>query len=89
MAVGARPRDIMWQFLLEAVLLCLCGGVIGIGLGRLASIFVSSKMGWPTATSVEAMVLSVSVAAAIGIVFGWYPAWKASKLDPIDALHHE
>lgn len=89
MAVGARPVDIMMQFLLEAILLCLAGGIIGIALGRGASIFVSSKMGWPTATSVEAMMLSVSVAAGIGIVFGWYPAWKASKLDPIDALHHE
>jgi len=89
MAVGARPRDIMWQFLLEAVLLCLCGGLIGIACGRFASMFVSSKMGWPTATSAGAMVLSVSVAAAIGIIFGWYPAWKASKLDPIEALHHE
>ncbi len=89
MAVGARPRDIMWQFLLEAVLLCLCGGLIGIACGRIASMFVSSKMGWPTATSAGAMVLSVSVAAAIGIIFGWYPAWKASKLDPIEALHHE
>ena len=89
MAVGARPVDIMMQFLLEAILLCLAGGIIGIALGRGASIFVSAKMGWPTATSVEAMMLSVSVAAGIGIVFGWYPAWKASKLDPIDALHHE
>ena len=63
--------------------------IIGICVGRAASIFVSEKMGWPVATSVEAMILSVSVAAAIGIIFGWYPAWKASKLDPIDALHHE
>ncbi len=89
MAVGARPRDIMWQFLLEAVLLCLVGGLIGIAAGRIASMVVSSKMGWPVAVSPEAMLLSVSVAAAIGIVFGWYPAYKASKLDPIDALHHE
>ena len=89
MAVGARPRDIMWQFLLEAILLCLVGGIIGIGIGRCASMLVSAKMGWPVAVSPEAMVLSVSVAAAIGIIFGWYPAYKASKLDPIDALHHE
>lgn len=89
MAVGARPMDIMLQFLLESILLCTIGGIIGIGVGRAASIFVSEKMGWPTASSVEAMILSVSVAAGIGIIFGWYPAWKASKLDPIDALHHE
>ena len=89
MAVGARPRDIMFQFLTEAVLLCLTGGVLGIGLGRLASIIVASQSGWPVASSPSAMALSVAVAGTIGIIFGWYPAWKASKLDPIDALHHE
>ncbi len=89
MAVGARPRDIMWQFLVEAVLLCLMGGILGIILGRAASTYVSHLNGWPIATSPGAMLLSVTVAALIGIVFGWYPAWKASKLDPIDALHHE
>ncbi len=89
MAVGARPRDIMWQFLVEAVLLCLMGGILGIILGRGASTYVSHLNGWPIASSPGAMLLSVTVAALIGIVFGWYPAWKASKLDPIDALHHE
>ena len=89
MAVGARPRDIMWQFLLEAVLLCTIGGIIGIAVGRIASSIVSQQMGWPVATSVSAMALSVTVAAVIGIVFGWYPAWKGSRLDPIDALRHE
>ncbi len=89
MAVGARPRDIMWQFLLEAVLLCTIGGIIGIIAGRIASGIVSAQMGWPVSSSVSAMVLSVSVAAVIGIVFGWYPAWKGSRLDPIEALRHE
>ena len=89
MAVGARPRDIMQQFLLEAVLLCLVGGLIGILIGRVASQLVSSHFGWPIAVSPEAMVLSVTVAAVIGIIFGWYPAYKASRLDPIEALHHE
>jgi ABC-type antimicrobial peptide transport system permease subunit len=89
MAVGARPRDIMWQFLLEAVLLCTIGGIIGIAVGRVASYLVSMQMGWPVSVSVPAMVLSVTVAAVIGIVFGWYPAWKGSRLDPIDALRHE
>lgn len=89
MAVGARPCDIMWQFLLEAVLLCSIGGLIGIIVGRVASSIVSQQMGWPVATSVSAMALSVTVAAVIGIVFGWYPAWKGSRLDPIDALRHE
>ena len=89
MAVGARPRDIMQQFLLEAVLLCLVGGLIGIIMGRIASQAVSNHFGWPIAVSPGAMALSVTVAAIIGIVFGWYPAYKASRLDPIDALHHE
>lgn len=89
MAVGARPRDIMQQFLLESVLLCLVGGILGIILGHGASSIISAQAGWPIATSYAAMALAVSVAAFIGIVFGWYPAYKASKLDPIDALHHE
>lgn len=89
MAVGARPRDIMAQFLLESVLLCLVGGLLGIAMGHGASSVVSGLAGWPIATSPAAWVLAVSVAAVIGIVFGWYPAYKASRLDPIDALHHE
>ena len=89
MAVGARPRDIMYQFLLESVLLCLIGGLIGLAVGHGASQFVSSQNGWPVETSPAAMGLAVTVAAAIGIVFGWYPAWKASRMDPIDALRHE
>jgi ABC-type antimicrobial peptide transport system permease subunit len=89
MAVGARPRDIMWQFLLEAVLLCTIGGFIGIAVGRIASYLVSMQRGWPVSVSVPAMVLSVTVAAVIDIVFGWYPTWKGARLDPIDALRHE
>lgn len=89
MAVGARPRDIMYQFLLESVLLCLIGGLIGLAVGHGASQFVSSQNGWPVETSPAAMGLAVTVAAVIGIVFGWYPAWKASRMDPIDALRHE
>jgi ABC-type antimicrobial peptide transport system permease subunit len=89
MAVGARPRDIMRQFLLEAILLCLIGGAIGIVCGRGVSLIVSHVLKWPTASAPEAMVLAVGVSAAIGCIFGWYPAWKASKMDPIDALRHE
>ena len=89
MAVGARPRDIMFQFLLEAVMLCVIGGFIGIAIGRAASQVVSANLGWPVISSPAAMVVAVSISGAIGMVFGWYPAYKASKLDPIDALHHE
>ncbi len=89
MAVGARPRDIMSQFLLEAVMLCLVGGIIGILVGRLASTLVSMNKGWMLERSTEAIILSVSTAVIIGLVFGWYPAYKASRMDPIDALRHE
>lgn len=89
MAVGAKPGDIMYQFLLEAILLCLAGGAIGILVGRGVSLIVSEVLKWPVATAPEAMFLAVGVSASIGCVFGWYPAWKASRMDPIDALRHE
>lgn len=89
MAVGARPKDIMRQFLLESTMLCLFGGIFGILMGRGLSYGVTYFLKWPTASSPEAMVLAFAVAAAIGIIFGWYPSWKASNLDPIDALRHE
>jgi ABC-type antimicrobial peptide transport system permease subunit len=89
MAVGARPRDILWQFLVEAALLCLLGGIVGIILGRVTSMVVSAVKGWPTAVSPGAIVCAVGVSAAVGLVFGFYPAWKASRLDPIEALRYE
>jgi ABC-type antimicrobial peptide transport system permease subunit len=89
MAVGARARDILRQFLVEAVVLCLAGGAIGILLGRGASWLVTKLLGWPTAVSLPAIVVAVVVSAAVGIIFGYYPAWKASRLDPIEALHYE
>ncbi|HUJ80064.1 MAG TPA: FtsX-like permease family protein, partial [Nitrospiria bacterium] len=89
MAVGAEPDDILRQFLAEAIVLCLLGGSMGILLGRTASYVVTSVLHWPTAPSVGAIVASVVVSAVVGIVFGFYPAWKASRLDPIDALRYE
>jgi ABC-type antimicrobial peptide transport system permease subunit len=89
MAVGARAAHILSQFLIEAIILCLAGGLIGVLLGRLSSMGVRWKLGWPTAISYPAILASVFVAATIGIVFGFYPAWKASRLDPIDALRYE
>ena len=89
MAVGARGAHILWQFLVEAIVLCLAGGVMGIAMGRGASLIVRSALKWPTAVSVPAIVASVLVSATVGIIFGFYPAWKASRLDPIEALRYE
>jgi ABC-type antimicrobial peptide transport system permease subunit len=89
MAVGAQPRDILRQFLVEAVVLCLLGGGIGISLGRGVSILVRMLLGWPTALSVGAIIAAVLVSASVGVLFGYYPAWKASRLDPIEALRYE
>jgi ABC-type antimicrobial peptide transport system permease subunit len=89
MAVGARARDILRQFLVEAVLLCLLGGAIGILLGRGGSWLVSHLLHWPTEISLPAIIASVAVSVAVGLIFGYYPAWKASRLDPIEALRYE
>lgn len=89
MAVGARSRDILRQFLVEAIILCLSGGAIGIFLGRGCSYLVGKILHWPTAISIGAIVAAVVVSASVGIIFGFYPAWKASRLDPIEALRYE
>ena len=89
MAVGARKRDILRQFLVESVLLCLIGGAVGILLGTGSSSLVTYFLGWPTESSPVAVVAAVIVSATVGIVFGYYPAWKASRLDPIEALRYE
>jgi ABC-type antimicrobial peptide transport system permease subunit len=89
MAVGAEPGDILRQFLAEAVVLCLIGGAMGIVIGRGSSFLVRVVLNWPTAISIGAIVAAVLVSATVGIVFGYYPAWKASRLDPIEALRYE
>lgn len=89
MAIGGREIDIMFQFLLEAVIISLVGGIIGIILGVLASAGVSTIMNWPTSVSSMSIVLSFLVCVATGVFFGWYPARKASYLDPIEALRYE
>jgi putative ABC transport system permease protein len=96
MAVGARPRDILRQFLIEAVLLSCIGGVIGFALGVAASTgltmlinALSSGTDWPVVISVPAGVVAFLFAAAVGIFFGYYPARRASRLDPIESLRYE
>ena len=89
MAVGARSYHILRQFLVEAVVLCLLGGAIGIIVGRGASFLVRTLINWPTEISMPAIIAAVAVSASVGIVFGFYPAWKASRLDPIEALRYE
>jgi ABC-type antimicrobial peptide transport system permease subunit len=89
MAVGARARDILRQFLVEAVVLCMVGGGVGILLGHGGSRLVELLLRWPVATSPGAIAAAVLVSAGVGIIFGFYPAWKASRLDPIDALRYE
>jgi putative ABC transport system permease protein len=89
LAVGARGRDILLQFLIEAVTLSLLGGLIGVLLGIMAARLVSAKVGWITLVSPESMVLAFLFSAAIGIFFGFYPARKAAQLDPIEALRYE
>jgi ABC-type antimicrobial peptide transport system permease subunit len=89
MAVGARGRDILRQFLVEAIVLCLAGGAMGIVLGHGGSLLVQYLLKWPVETSPSAITLAVFVSAGVGIIFGFYPAWKASRLDPIEALRYE
>jgi ABC-type antimicrobial peptide transport system permease subunit len=89
MAVGARPHDVLRQFLTEAVLLCLLGGIAGIAVGRGVSLAITAWLHWPTIPSLSAVLTAVAVAFAVGLASGYYPAWRASRLDPIEALRHE
>jgi putative ABC transport system permease protein len=88
-AVGARSRDVLVQFLVEAVVLSMAGGVAGIGIGFLASAGIEQLLEWPTRVSPGAIGLAFAIAVAVGVFFGYYPARKASQLDPIDALRYE
>jgi putative ABC transport system permease protein len=88
-AVGARRRDIRHQFLIEAVMLCLLGGLTGIALGVAAAVAIAELVGWPIFISPLAAVVAFGFAGAVGVFFGFYPAHKASRLDPIEALRFE
>ena len=88
-ALGARRRDILLQFLIESMVLCLAGGVVGLGVGVAASKLMERFAGWNMAVAPEAILLSVAFSAAVGIFFGLWPARRAAKLPPIEALRFE
>jgi len=89
MAIGAKGFDILMQFLFEAVLISLTGGFMGILMGGLVSYMVRFFADWPVSVTVSSIIISFSVCFATGVFFGWYPARKAAKLDPIEALRYE
>jgi len=89
MAIGGKAKDILRQFLLEAMLLSILGGIIGVGMGILASNLVENIMSWPVLITSNSIILSFLFCTFIGVFFGWYPACKASALNPIEALRHE
>jgi putative ABC transport system permease protein len=89
MAIGGKGKDILRQFLLEASLLSILGGIIGVGVGVMASNIVENALGWPILITSNSIILSFLFCTFIGVFFGWYPARKASALNPIEALRHE
>jgi putative ABC transport system permease protein len=89
MAVGARRRDILLQFLVESVTVSLFGGLVGIALGYLLAVLIARVGGWATIVPFYAVVLSVGVSVVVGLVFGVGPARRAARLDPVEALRHE
>jgi putative ABC transport system permease protein len=89
MSIGARRKDILQQFLLESIMLSVLGGIVGLGLGLVASSLISRFAGWPVLVSPASMALAFLFAAAVGMFFGYYPAYKASRLSPIEALRYE
>jgi putative ABC transport system permease protein len=88
MAVGARQRDVLRQFLFEATGLSVIGGAVGVGLGIGAAYGISNAAGWPLLIEPQSVVLAVAFSGLVGLFFGWYPAMRASRLDPIQALRH-
>jgi putative ABC transport system permease protein len=89
MAIGAKPMNILSQFLIEALVLSLAGGLIGVALGVGTAGYLASRFRWPMLVQPDVITVAVGFSAFVGIVFGLYPARKASQLDPIDALRYE
>jgi putative ABC transport system permease protein len=89
LAVGARRRDVMLQFLVEAMVMSLIGGIVGVGFGLVTARTLTAVLDWPTEISLFTLLSAFAIAAAVGILFGYYPARRASRLDPIDSLRYE
>ena len=89
MATGARQRDIRRQFLIEALVLALMGGAAGVGLGIAGARVLTGVFGWPMMVSPKTIAVATGVASAAGLIFGFYPAQRAARLDPIEALRSE
>ena len=89
MSIGAKGRHILFQFLIEAVIISVTGGIIGVVLGIGSSLIIKYAIGWPIYIQMYSVVLSFLVCTVTGIFFGWYPAQKASQLNPIDAIRYE
>jgi len=89
LSVGARDRDVLTQFMVEALVLSVAGGAIGVALGFGLAMAVSSLLNWSASVTPQAIALSFGVAAAVGVFFGFYPARKAARLNPIEALRYE
>jgi len=89
MSIGARGIDILLQFLVEAILISITGGIIGVVLGITSAQLVNFFLKWPILVSNSSIILSFMVCAVTGVFFGYYPAQKASRLDPIEALRYE
>jgi putative ABC transport system permease protein len=89
LAIGARRREVLWQFLIEAVVLALLGGAIGAIVGVAAGAVATRSLGLPTIVSPEVVVLAFTFSGCVGVLFGLLPARKAARLNPIDARHHE
>ena len=89
MSIGARGIDILSQFLIEAVIISVTGGIIGIILGIISSWLVTVIAHWPVYIQIYSVILSFAVCTITGVFFGWYPAKKASSLDPIEAIRYE